>query len=66
MLKDTDKLDFLTNFAVAVRLKSDDKLVNWYFCDYFLLVSLRVAEKTLNFQDRIDTLSKMRASSVAE
>ena len=31
----SEKLGFLTALVVVVRLKSDDKLVDWYFCDYF-------------------------------
>ena len=31
MLKDTEKPGFLAASLVGVRLKTDDKLVNWYF-----------------------------------
>jgi len=34
MLKDTEKLGFLTALVVAVRLTTDDERANSYFCDY--------------------------------
>ncbi len=35
ILKDTEKPGFPATLEVRMRLKTDDKLVNWYFYDYF-------------------------------
>ena len=61
-----EKLNFLTGAIVEVRHRIGNQPPNSYFCDHSGRRTFTKQPESLNLQDRLDILSKMRLSGVAE